>query len=380
MIEGKECVNAELINRLHGVLRPFLLRRLKSDVQKQLPKKFEHAIMCRLSRRQRQLYDDFMASSQTVSTLQSGSFLGLLNVLMQLRKVCNHPDLFASRPIISPLDVSPIVMRTASTAVRASECGPWAEVSSFLVSALCVAHQQGISSFAQHLAVLEACHNLTAGPHADPSVPFVPSSSFLFPFLNEQAQKTSEYRRSKSLHYAYLNRFRCQLPSPYPSRLQSHISIELPAAHVHLIASNPRRYFDYSNSLLSMVKLPTSRIDEGKEMLLSFTCIAPAARARPTHLECSHPSSSATNAQQQWRAKLLETVSEPSAPFRPMFVRSQLFFPDKRLVQFDCGKLQALDKLLRKCVVAFHVFCCPSTMTMRASFVQSLLLAEGYLV
>lgn len=43
------------------VLRPFILRRLKSDVEKQLPEKTEHIIKCPLSKRQRCLYDDFMS-------------------------------------------------------------------------------------------------------------------------------------------------------------------------------------------------------------------------------------------------------------------------------------------------------------------------------
>lgn len=46
------------------VLRPFLLRRLKSEVEKQLPKKYEHVMMCRLSKRQRYLYDDFMSRAK----------------------------------------------------------------------------------------------------------------------------------------------------------------------------------------------------------------------------------------------------------------------------------------------------------------------------
>ncbi|KAJ1368367.1 HSA [Parelaphostrongylus tenuis] len=43
------------------VLRPFILRRLKSEVEKQLPKKTKHIIECPLSKRQRYLYDDFMS-------------------------------------------------------------------------------------------------------------------------------------------------------------------------------------------------------------------------------------------------------------------------------------------------------------------------------
>jgi len=104
MIEGKEAVNQALIQRLHGVLRPFLLRRLKKDVAKQLPAKYEHIIKCRLSKRQRQLYEEYVSRADTQRTLQCGSFLGMMSVLLQLRKVCSHPDLFESRPIISSLE------------------------------------------------------------------------------------------------------------------------------------------------------------------------------------------------------------------------------------------------------------------------------------
>lgn len=58
MIEGSQSVNEDLINRLHGILRPFLLRRMKRDVEKQLPGKYEHVVPCSLSRRQKFLYDE----------------------------------------------------------------------------------------------------------------------------------------------------------------------------------------------------------------------------------------------------------------------------------------------------------------------------------
>jgi len=56
MVEGKQGVNRGMVGRLHGVIRPFLLRRLKKDVEKQMPKKYEHVIKCHLSRRQKYLY------------------------------------------------------------------------------------------------------------------------------------------------------------------------------------------------------------------------------------------------------------------------------------------------------------------------------------
>ena len=40
-------MNRAIVERLHAVLRPFLLRRLKKDVEKQLPQKHEHVVYCR---------------------------------------------------------------------------------------------------------------------------------------------------------------------------------------------------------------------------------------------------------------------------------------------------------------------------------------------
>ena len=45
-----------IIRRLHKVLRPFLLRRLKKEVESQLPDKVEYVIKCDMSALQRQMY------------------------------------------------------------------------------------------------------------------------------------------------------------------------------------------------------------------------------------------------------------------------------------------------------------------------------------
>lgn len=74
MIEGSQEYNEGLVKRLHKVLRPFLLRRIKVDVEKQMPKKFEHVVRCRLSKRQRFLYDDFMALASYVVLYYSFEF------------------------------------------------------------------------------------------------------------------------------------------------------------------------------------------------------------------------------------------------------------------------------------------------------------------
>lgn len=85
----------QLVERLHAVLRPFLLRRLKSDVEKALLPKKETKIYVGLSAMQRMWYTKLlMKDIDIVNGAGKTDRMRLLNVLMQLRKCCNHPYLF----------------------------------------------------------------------------------------------------------------------------------------------------------------------------------------------------------------------------------------------------------------------------------------------
>lgn len=66
----------------------------------------------------------FPSPSRTKETLKTGQFLSVINVLMQLRKVCNHPDLFEMRPSISPFVMEGINYRTASEVTKALDYQP----------------------------------------------------------------------------------------------------------------------------------------------------------------------------------------------------------------------------------------------------------------
>ena len=86
-----------VIKRLHKVLRPFLLRRLKKDVEKDLPDKQERVIKCNRSALQARLYKQLVQHNRINVMDSSGKktgMRGLSNMLMQLRKLCNHPFVF----------------------------------------------------------------------------------------------------------------------------------------------------------------------------------------------------------------------------------------------------------------------------------------------
>ncbi|KAL7391413.1 hypothetical protein ABVT39_008990 [Epinephelus coioides] len=87
----------KLVIRLHRMIQPFILRRSKRDVEKQLPKKYEHILKCRLSTRQKSLYEDILTRPGAQEALKTGHFVSVLQVLMQLQRVCNHPELVAPR-------------------------------------------------------------------------------------------------------------------------------------------------------------------------------------------------------------------------------------------------------------------------------------------
>uniref|UniRef100_A0A673VY58 SNF2 related chromatin remodeling ATPase 5 n=1 Tax=Salmo trutta TaxID=8032 RepID=A0A673VY58_SALTR len=85
----------KLVERLHTVLRPFLLRRIKNEVEKSLLPKKEIKMYVGLSKMQREWYTKIlMKDIDILNSAGKMDKMRLLNVLMQLRKCCNHPYLF----------------------------------------------------------------------------------------------------------------------------------------------------------------------------------------------------------------------------------------------------------------------------------------------
>ncbi|KAI8923627.1 SNF2 family N-terminal domain-containing protein [Entophlyctis helioformis] len=87
----------QVVNQLHKVLRPFLLRRIKSDVEKSLLPKKRINLYVGMSSMQRKWYQkilekDIDAVNGAIGKKESKT--RLQNIVMQLRKCCNHPYLF----------------------------------------------------------------------------------------------------------------------------------------------------------------------------------------------------------------------------------------------------------------------------------------------
>ncbi|XP_031726374.1 putative global transcription activator SNF2L2 [Anarrhichthys ocellatus] len=88
-----------IIRRLHKVLRPFLLRRLKKEVESQLPEKVEYVVKCDMSAIQKVLYRHMqrgilLTDGSEKDKKGKGGSKTLMNTIMQLKKICNHPYMF----------------------------------------------------------------------------------------------------------------------------------------------------------------------------------------------------------------------------------------------------------------------------------------------
>lgn len=342
-----------IISKLHKVLRPYLLRRLKADVEKQMPAKYEHVEFCRLSKRQRELYDGFLNREDTRGTLASGNYLSIINCLMQLRKVCNHPDLFVDRPIMTsfPMEKSVVAdfeIKDLLVRRRLLNEHPMSKVSLDFLNLIPTKHESlsdAVTGRSAALSAQKTLMNLRESQRTRAQNAFTkldPSTAKSNLVYLESASRWGRFEELQ--HCVYLNALRRQQNPIYGSRLVEMLTIgvnERPAR------PRPRRrdqmltwLENRSPTLTAMVPTISLRSQALNSTIQKFACVTPPVIARDM----------SSLVLTQKGADTLRTAfasSEPD-PFHEARMRLSIQFPDKRLLQYDCGKLQTLAKLLRK--------------------------------
>ncbi len=118
-------LNQEQLKRLHKILKPFMLRRIKKDVENEIGPKTEYEILCEMTERQRILYNSIKEKLTNISDLFSSvdskvKVENLMNLVMQFRKVCNHPELFERHFGKVPFIFRDLVLMRTSTFVNAN--------------------------------------------------------------------------------------------------------------------------------------------------------------------------------------------------------------------------------------------------------------------
>uniref|UniRef100_A0A670J1S6 Chromodomain helicase DNA binding protein 5 n=1 Tax=Podarcis muralis TaxID=64176 RepID=A0A670J1S6_PODMU len=92
------------IKKLHDLLGPHMLRRLKADVFKNMPAKTELIVRVELSQMQKKYYKLILTRNfEALNSKGGGNQVSLLNIMMDLKKCCNHPYLFPVAAVEAPV-------------------------------------------------------------------------------------------------------------------------------------------------------------------------------------------------------------------------------------------------------------------------------------
>ncbi|WVR06838.1 hypothetical protein IAU60_003874 [Kwoniella sp. DSM 27419] len=344
------------VAKLHTLLRPFILRRLKAEVEKQLPGKFEHVVYCRLSKRQRFLYDEFMSRASTREALTSGGYLGVMNTLMQLRKVCNHPDLFEVRPVRTSFamdsvaaDYEPQELLVRRRLILNSD----QDSLDLLHLGLGVTSQENESGWVLRSRTaldasdklpyaFEAITTIRGKPPAGPPKDTRTVDGWLK--YRAWAEEQSSIARWRSLRD--VNRRRCSPRAIYGSTFLRMLG----ARPNYLLPLDvaPRRDDLFAEHRPPAGALVASLPDRAKslEPIIDLFAVIPpnvvagglASYALPGLQPISHPSLTDDR---------FDTLHRST-------VKLQIAFPDSSLLQYDCGKLQTLYTMLRDLKAGGH--------------------------
>ncbi|PVV00312.1 hypothetical protein BB560_005311 [Smittium megazygosporum] len=360
--------SATAIRKLHTVLRPYILRRLKSAVETQMPTKTEYVVYCNMSTRQKYLYHDFISRSKTRETLQKGSYLDVMSCLTQLRKVCNHPDLFEPRQILTswsppnvflsgPINQSNlgIVLKLLKSPRKGlgfdlypskPENGsvPFASITTkslkFSIHASNSTRRLDIS----HLLVRQSIYlssiiyvgfnDFSKTGNFDKNSTDI-DSSWSSQVLNAQQQDSCRMHSIANLNYSRTNNFIHPLCS---DELHNAVLISLKGSSQ---IGNNTGYGSKSNleshlfplCLKELYLSYASRLLKYDRLITNFTFLVPKVTTTLTTL---NPCFNSLQNNHFEVPELLQSYSK----------RLQISFPDKMMLQFDCGKLQRLYELL----------------------------------
>ncbi len=319
--------------------------------------------------------------------------------------MCNHPDLFAGRPIISAFDcdrcephLPTLVLSLAERATVAARAPRLAAAGLLLApldapppwAAAETARLQPSGAWVEELASAapsrgggsRLIRRQRCGPTAEAEVSL---------FTAAAAAAAGVWRRERLVSLARVSAARAAasaaasassavvLASPSGgAALRALLAAPRPADAVIALSSDPRRWREWSPALRSAVATPVERAAATQPLIETFVFAIPRARAPPPQPWCSSPAARATAAASALRQELISEVLPRLAPLQPSLVRRQVFFPDRRLIQFDCGKLQELATLLRTLKAGGHKALIFTQMTRMLDILEAFLNLYGY--
>ncbi|KAH8096931.1 P-loop containing nucleoside triphosphate hydrolase protein [Phellopilus nigrolimitatus] len=313
-----------------------------------------------------------MSRNQTREDLKSGVYQKIVNILMQLRKVCSHPDLFEVRPVVTSFAMD----RSAIAAFEFKE---------LLVRRMLLQDDDRFSHVNLDVLGLQfthLCNTSSVAARETRSLEEILAAEVIAAYPGEPPPRDTrtiegyqKYRRYqlRAATYArfsqmvYLNRLRCdQIP------IYGLETIEIARRLCNPLTSACEAELLSSDGQLSrtLVKSYSARAEDAANIIdkFAFAILAVVARDLPSIVLRGLPEDALQHCSPDFDS-VLHRAS----------VKLQIAFPDVSLLQYDCGKLQGLARLLRERKSGGHRVLIFTQMTKILDILEMFLNFHGYL-
>lgn len=191
-----------------------------------------------------------------------------------------------------------------------------------------------------------------------------PLSSCQHPRRRKQGLIISNTKTARRFNFGY-----SEVAKIVSAKLQSSSS----APH------NPFSFLETTDALCDLIPTIDERLERLAPVLSRFVIFVPAVTAPRTQCKVFKPAQSRYMKGQYVENQMTKQLSEPCRLIHPIVSCMSTQFPDPRLIQYDCGKLQTLDRLLRQLKAGSHRALIFTQMARMLDVLEAFLNYHGYI-
>lgn len=217
-----------------------------------------------------------------------------------------------------------------------------------------------------------------SGPRPRRQPPPPPRSPFYLDSLEEKRKR----QRSERLERIFqLSEAHGALAPVYGTEVLDFCTLPQPVASPIGPCSRPSHptFWTYTEAARRAVLFPQQRLDQLSEIIERFIFVMPPVEAPPPSLHACHPPPWLAPRQAAFQEQLACELWPRARPLHRIVCNMRTQFPDLRLIQYDCGKLQTLAVLLRQLKVEGHRVLIFTQMTRMLDVLEQFLTYHGHL-
>lgn len=215
-----------------------------------------------------------------------------------------------------------------------------------------------------------------------------PKSEFYIAQIDDDRRQR---RQSKLNVLANINERRCAACPLYGEDLFMALRIDKPVSgcewhqgwlkceNAKKTPRTRRQFFSRTEALAQAIKSTVNIVEELKEAFERFVVHVPAVRAPMPRFHVSHPPPHKLWSERTQHETLQRNLAPKFSILHPVASAMMTQFPDPRLIQYDCGKLQSLDRLLRSLKSGSHRVLIFTQMTRMLDVLEAFLNFHGHI-